>query len=115
MIDYEAEILKLKDNNEVMKMKSIAQTTTGGSSSAPVQSSGSGTDKQITDLQNLVKKRDQDLVKQKEKEIKATKERQELQSKMTEVENKLEEEKKKVVKYLKEKQDALDSLRNARQ
>jgi len=30
MVDYEAEILKLKDNNEVMKMKSIAQTTTGG-------------------------------------------------------------------------------------
>ena len=34
---------------------------------------------------------------------------------MTEIETKFEDEKKKVVKYLKEKQDALDSLRNARQ
>ena len=33
---------------------------------------------------------------------------------MTEIETKFEDEKKKVVKYLKEKQDALDSLRNAR-
>ena len=59
MVDYEAEILKLKDNNEVMKMKSLASASpTAGSSLAPVVSTGSATDKQIADLQSLVKKRD---------------------------------------------------------
>jgi chromosome segregation ATPase len=114
MVDYEAEILKLKDNNEVLRLKSMSapQKTTSGDKGLPA---ASGTDKQVVDLQALVKKRDQELVKLKEKDIKSTKERQELASKLSDAENKLADEKKKVTKYLKEKDEALGSLRNARQ
>ena len=114
MVDYEAEILKLKDNNEVMKLKSMSthQAASGGGTALPPSSAS---DKQLTDLQALVQKRDQELVKLKEKDIKSTKERQELASKVTEADTRLADEKKKVTKYLKEKDEALGSLRNARQ
>lgn len=114
MVDYEAEILRLKDNNEVMRLKSTngpQPATAGGTVLAPTSAS----DKQVADLQALVKKRDQELVRLKEKDIKGTKERQELTSKATDAENKLADEKKKVAKYLREKDEALGSLRTARQ
>lgn len=87
------------------------------STAAPGKGSeDSGTLQQrVGDLQNLVKKRDQELVKLREKEIKTTKERQDLNGKYTDTQKKYDDEKAKVGKYLKEKEDALSSLRNARQ
>lgn len=55
MIDYEAEILKLKDNNEVAKLKSMTENVQA-SASTSVLPPGSKTGKQVTDLPAEVKK-----------------------------------------------------------
>ena len=55
MIDYETEILKLKDNNEVAKLKSMTENAQA-SASTSVLPPGSKADKQVTDLQAEVKK-----------------------------------------------------------
>lgn len=57
MIDYETEILKLKDNNEVAKLKSMTANAQASTSTAVVPP-GSKADKQLTDLQSEVKKRE---------------------------------------------------------
>jgi DNA repair exonuclease SbcCD ATPase subunit len=118
MIDYEREIAKLKDDNELMRIKSLSSgggvgaTTSGGDKSvAPT----TGQEKQISDLQALVKKKDTEITKLKDQAIKSKKENQETAAKASSAENALADEKNKVTKYLKEKDEALNSLRNARQ
>lgn len=60
-------------------------------------------------------KKDQELVKLRDKEIKIKQEQRDQTAKFSETEKKYNDEKAKVTKYLKEKDDALKSLMAARQ
>ena len=117
MVDYEMEIQKLKDGNQIMKLKALSEPPQASSSelSMPAGAAGDKAGKQVQDLQALVQKRDQELVKQKERETRSTKDKQALNNKFTEMEKQYTAEKAKVVKYVREKDDALTALRNARQ
>jgi len=64
MVDYEREILALKDTNEVMKLKTM--TATQKASTVGALPAATGTEGKITELQALVQKRDQELLKQKD-------------------------------------------------
>ena len=77
--------------------------------------SGTGVDKQIAEFKNKLMKKDQELVKLRDKDIKIKQEQRDQTAKFSETEKKYNDEKAKVGKYLKEKDDALKSLMAARQ
>jgi len=116
MIEYETEILKLKDNNEVAKLKSMTANAQASLKTAVVPP-GSKADKQLTDLQAEVKKNDKlqkDVQKLKETAIKHTTERKELNAQVEKVEQKRADEENKAAKYAKDKDEALKALSQAR-
>ena len=117
MIDYEAEILKLKDDNAVAKLKAEAASR-GEPASTSAQPSSAKLDnnnKQAAALEARLQKRDQELVRMKEKEMKNAEERRELTTQLQEVENKLANERRKAQEAEKEKEAALKSLGHQRQ
>jgi hypothetical protein len=114
MIDYEAEILKLKDNNAVAKLKAEAASRSEPATTSALPSSAKP-DKQAAALEARLQKRDQDLVRMKEKEMKNADERRELTAQLQEVENKLAIERRKAQEAEKEKEAALKSLGHQRQ
>jgi len=118
MVDYEAQILKLKDDNEVMRLKALS----GGASVPGTVSKDGATitpttaqEDTIAKLQAAEKKKDAEITKLKEAAVKQKKEQQEVAAKASSAENALADEKAKVVKYLREKEEALNSMRNARE
>jgi len=116
MIEYETEILKLKDNNEVAKLKSMTANAQASLKTAVVPP-GSKADKQLTDLQAEVKKNDKlqkDVQKLKETAIKHTTERKELNAQVEKVEQKRADEENKAAKYFYDKNEALNALSQAR-
>lgn len=123
MVDYEAQILKLKDSNEVLKLQQVAErppkagaTEKPSSSTQPLAapSSSAPADKQIADLRALVQKRDQEAVKLKEKERTSAADTKKLRERVTEVEDSLAAEKRKAAKYLTEKDELREQLAGAR-
>lgn len=114
MIDYEAEILKLKDNNAVAKLKAETASRNEPATTSALPA-GAKPDKQAASLETRLQKRDQELVKMKEKEMKNASERRELTTQLQEVENKLVVERQKARKAEEEKEAALRSLGHARQ
>lgn len=68
MLEQEKEILKLKDQNEVWKMRDKASKQMGGADKVDYAgASSTEQDQAITKLQDLLKKRDQELVDQRKK------------------------------------------------
>ncbi len=70
MVEYQQEIQNLKDQNEVGRLKQIVEQSKTPIVNEALLMGGYGTDKQVSDLQNMVKARDQDILKLREKEIK---------------------------------------------
>jgi predicted nucleic acid-binding Zn-ribbon protein len=122
MIEYQKEIEALKDTNKGLQLKLSMAAESRGSAGAGVSGKGAmkmgGDDgtlqARVAELQSTVKKKEQELVSLKEKQIKATDEKKGNNAKLTELTRKFEEEKNKVKDYLKAKMEAQDSLRNAR-
>jgi len=116
MIDYETEILKLKDNNEVAKLKSMTANAQASTSTAVVPP-GAKADKQLTGVQAEVKEREKnmaELQKLRDGKTKHAGEKRDLTAQREAARHQLAEEEKRATKYSKEKDEALNALSQAR-
>lgn len=92
MIEYQKEIESLKDTNKGLQLKLSMAADSRGSAGVSVGKGalkmGGDDDKlqaRVAELQSTVKKKEQELVALKEKQIKATSEKKLNNSKLTEV------------------------------
>ena len=103
MLEQEKQILKLQDQNEVMKMREKTSKTVGVNEKIAVISSS--TDQQAKLLQEQLEKKNEEIRKLREKELKAKANNQQISNDKNEAEQKLMKEKEKYMKGLEDKKD----------
>lgn len=114
MVDYETEIMKLKDKNEVMRLKTLTdKKLTAGEGDKASTGQAKSKEDQVAQLQEQVQKKLQELVKAKEKDMKSEKDKQALLSQKNELEKKYADEKNKYLKSIKDRDQAQRDLRTA--